>query len=89
MAATKTIEFPVQGMDCAECALHVQHAIEKVPGVASANVLLGAEKAIVRLDANLVDLPTLQRAVEGAGYQVPAQAAPPTGGSPPTSRGAC
>ena len=77
MAATKTIEFPVQGMDCAECALHVQHAIEKVPGVTSANVLLGAEKAIVRLDANLVDMPTLRRAVEGAGYQVPPQDAPP------------
>ncbi len=64
-------------MDCAECALHVQQAIEKVPGVTSANVLLGAEKAIVRLDANLVDMPTLRQAVEGAGYQVPAEDAPP------------
>jgi Cd2+/Zn2+-exporting ATPase/Cu+-exporting ATPase len=74
MAETKTVEFPVQGMDCAECALHVQHAIEKLPGVASANVLLGAEKAVVRLDAGLVDMPTLRRAVEGAGYRVPATA---------------
>ena len=82
MAATKTIEFPVQGMDCAECALHVQHAIEKVPGVTSANVLLGAEKAIVRLDANLVDMPTLRQAVEGAGYQVPAQDALPAAAIP-------
>ena len=48
-------------MDCAECALHVQQAIEKVPGVASANVLLGAEKAIVQLDADLVDMPILRR----------------------------
>ena len=77
MAATETVEFPVQGMDCAECALHVQQAIEKVPGVRSANVLLGAEKAIVRLDANLVDMPTLRRAVEGAGYQVPTKDTPP------------
>ncbi|MFN8467912.1 MAG: cation-translocating P-type ATPase [Caldilineaceae bacterium] len=77
MAATKTVEFPVQGMDCAECALHVQQAIEKLPGVTSANVLLGAEKAIVRLDANLVDMPALRQAVEGAGYQVPAEGAPP------------
>ena len=76
MAATKTVEFPVQGMDCAECALHVQQAIEKVPGVTSANVLLGAEKAIVRLDANLVDMLTLRQAVEGAGYQVPPADAP-------------
>ncbi|MFN8467129.1 MAG: cation-translocating P-type ATPase [Caldilineaceae bacterium] len=86
MAATKTIEFPVQGMDCAECALHVQQAIEKVPGVASANVLLGAEKAIVRLDANLVDMPTLRQAVEGAGYQVPAEDAPSAAGPANFSR---
>ena len=73
MTATKKIEFPVQGMDCAECALHVQHAIEKVPGVTSADVLLGAEKAIVRLDPTLVDLTSLRRAVEGAGYRIPDQ----------------
>jgi len=71
MTATKTIEIPVQGMDCAECALHVQQAIEKLPGVTSADVLLGAEKAIVRLDPVLVDMPSLRRAVEGAGYRVP------------------
>jgi P-type Cu+ transporter len=71
VSGTKTMEFPVQGMDCAECALHVQHAIEKLPGVTSADVLLGAEKAIVRLDPALVDMPSLRRAVEGAGYHVP------------------
>jgi Cd2+/Zn2+-exporting ATPase/Cu+-exporting ATPase len=73
MTETKTLEFPVEGMDCAECALHVQHAIEKLPGVTSADVLLGAEKAIVRLDPSLVDMPSLRRAVEGAGYHVPVQ----------------
>jgi Cd2+/Zn2+-exporting ATPase/Cu+-exporting ATPase len=75
MADAKTLEFPVQGMDCAECALHVQHALEKVPGVASATVLLGAEKAIVQVDAQLADMPTLRRAVEGAGYAVPVESA--------------
>jgi P-type Cu+ transporter len=71
LSETKTMEFSVGGMDCAECALHVQHAIEKLPGVTSADVLLGAEKAIVRLDPALVDMPSLRRAVEGAGYHVP------------------
>ncbi len=45
-----TIELPITGMDCAECALHVQHALQAVPGVHQADVLLAAEKAIVRLD---------------------------------------
>jgi Cd2+/Zn2+-exporting ATPase/Cu+-exporting ATPase len=76
MTTIKKIEFPVQGMDCAECALHVRQAIEKVPGVNSADVLLGAEKAIVRLDPSLVDMSTLRRAVEGAGYRLPVTDAP-------------
>ena len=73
MSETKTLEFRVEGMDCAECTLHVRQAIEKLPGVTSADVLLGAEKAIVRLDPTLVDMPSLRRAVEGAGYHVPEQ----------------
>jgi Cd2+/Zn2+-exporting ATPase/Cu+-exporting ATPase len=73
MSETKTLEFHVEGMDCAECTLHVRQAIEKLPGVTSADVLLGAEKAIVRLDPTLVDMPSLRRAVEGAGYHVPQQ----------------
>ena len=31
MTTTKKIEFPVQGMDCAECTEHVQHAIAPCP----------------------------------------------------------
>ena len=50
MANVKTLEIPISGMDCAECTQHVQHAIEKLPGVQSVNVFLGTEKAVVRLD---------------------------------------
>ncbi len=71
MANLKTIEVPVAGMDCAECTLHVQHAIAALPGVESVNVFLASEKATIRLDPNLVDIPTIRQAVEGAGYSVP------------------
>ena len=71
MAATKTLEIPIQGMDCAECTQHVQRAIAALPGVQTVDVLLGAEKAIVRLDPELVSLPSIRQAVQGAGYSVP------------------
>jgi len=71
MSATQTLEIPIQGMDCAECTLHVQHAIAALPGVQTVDVLLGAEKAIVRLDPELVSLPAIHQAVQGAGYSIP------------------
>ena len=71
MSAEKTLEVPIKGMDCAECTMHVQHAISELPGVESVNVFLTSEKAIVHLDPDLVDVPAIRKAVEGAGYSVP------------------
>ncbi|MCL5265562.1 MAG: cadmium-translocating P-type ATPase [Chloroflexi bacterium] len=68
----KTIEVPIRGMDCAECTQHVRHAISTLPGVESVEVFLSSEKAVVRLDPALVDLPAIHKAVEGAGYSVAA-----------------
>lgn len=84
MAKLQTLEIPVKGMDCAECAQHVQHAIAKLPGVESVNVLLATEKAIIRVDPDQVDLPAIRKAVASAGdYSVPettpSPAAPPMG----------
>ncbi len=76
MANLQTLEIPISGMDCAECTMHVQHAIEKLPGVQSVNVFLGTEKAVVKLDPAQVDIPTIRSAVQGAGYDVPASDSP-------------
>lgn len=74
MALTK-LEIPVQGMDCAECTLHVQYALAALPGVEDVQVLLSSEKAVLQIDPALVDLPTIRKAVAGAGYTIPEQAA--------------
>ncbi|NOH03358.1 MAG: hypothetical protein HND47_16050 [Chloroflexi bacterium] len=29
MVNLQTLEIPISGMDCAECTMHVQHAIER------------------------------------------------------------
>jgi len=84
MAKLQSLEVPVKGMDCAECTQHVQHAIAKLPGVESVNVLLATEKAIIRLDPDQVDLLAIRKAVASAGdYSVlettPSPAALPMG----------
>ncbi len=85
MVQPQTLEIPIRGMDCAECAQHVQHAIAQLPGVEAVEVLLSSEKAVIRVDLTLVDMPAIRKAVAGAGnYSVPETAAlaatPPLGG---------
>src|SRR5260370_41719495 len=70
MRISEKIEIPIAGMDCMECTEHVQHAIAALPGVASVNVLLASEKAIITLDPARVNLEMLRNAVAGAGYSV-------------------
>lgn len=79
MSKVQTLEVSISGMDCAECTRHVQTAIEKLPGVESVNVFLSSEKAVIRLDPGLVELPTIREAVKSAGYSVPEDVpSPPT-----------
>ena len=71
MAQTHTIEVPIQGMDCADCAMHVEHALRELPGVQRVQVLLGAEKAVLQTNPGGVALDDIRKAVKDAGYQVP------------------
>ncbi|HEX6271178.1 MAG TPA: cation-translocating P-type ATPase [Anaerolineales bacterium] len=76
MADLQTIELPIQGMDCAECTQHVQQAIARLEGVHSVEVLLGSEKAIIRLDPGKVGMPAIRRAVASTGEYAVADFAP-------------
>jgi Cd2+/Zn2+-exporting ATPase/Cu+-exporting ATPase len=67
----KTLEVPIDGMDCLECTQHVQHAIAALPGVEQVQVFLAAEKAVIHLDPVQTDLPAIRQAVQEAGYSVP------------------
>lgn len=72
MPKTETLELPIAGMDCGECAQTVQCAIARLPGVESVQVYLASEKAVIQLDPARVQLHALHAIVEGAGYRVPA-----------------
>lgn len=72
MPKTETLELPIAGMDCGECAQTVQRAIARLPGVQSVQVYLASEKAVIQLDPARVQLQALHAVVEGAGYRVPA-----------------
>ncbi len=47
---TKKETFPIQGMHCVSCAITIEKAIKKVPGVKNASISLMSEKAIVEYE---------------------------------------
>ncbi|MFL9963565.1 heavy metal translocating P-type ATPase [Paraburkholderia sediminicola] len=79
-APSRLAELEIGGMTCASCALRVERALAKVPGVTRVSVNLATERARVESDAS-VEPETLAAAVHKAGYEatpaIPADAAPP------------
>ncbi|MBN2472216.1 MAG: copper-translocating P-type ATPase [Anaerolineae bacterium] len=65
----QTVELPITGMTCANCAFSVGRALKKVEGVLEAEANFANERAVVTLAAN-VPYEQLVSAVEKAGYGV-------------------
>jgi Cu+-exporting ATPase len=67
-----SLTLGIEGMTCASCVLHVEKALQHVPGVKAVAVNLATESARIEADAG-VSLAALQAAVDGAGYHVARQ----------------
>lgn len=65
------ILIEIEGMTCASCVGRVERALRAVPGVTAAAVNLATERAEVTGPA--LDRAALARAIEEAGYDVPAR----------------
>ena len=61
------LEIKIDGMHCASCVSKVEHALEKVPGVAQANVSLAEGRAAIQLNEE-VAFNDLSQAVSAAGF---------------------
>ena len=64
------ISLPIEGMTCAACVMHVEHALLETPGVVAATVNLATERASVSLKPGPVPLDALRHSVADAGYDV-------------------
>lgn len=70
--ATKTLQLPVHGMTCGNCARSVERTLASTPGVTKVTVDLPGASATVEYDAGLVTPDVLAHAVRDLGYEVPA-----------------
>lgn len=72
-ASAGVTELRVTGMTCNNCARHVTEALQSVPGVRSASVVLDAGRASVRWAADATpDLASVVSAVQQAGFDAKA-----------------
>jgi len=62
--------FPVTGMTCASCVLHVEKALKAEPGVEAVSVNLATNTAQVSWQEGHTDSQHLQQAVRNAGYDL-------------------
>jgi Cu+-exporting ATPase len=69
-ADVRETSFGVTGMTCASCVGRVERALKKVPGVLEVSVNLANEKATVGYLTGEVEPRDLEKAVEGAGYDL-------------------
>lgn len=65
----KTEQLKVIGMTCAACAKAAERAVNKIEGVAQANVNFATEKLNIEYDESKVNVEDIKAAVAKAGYE--------------------
>jgi Cd2+/Zn2+-exporting ATPase len=62
--------LPVDGMDCADCALVVEHSLGRLDGVLSARVNYAAGQVWIEYDTTLIRRKAIIQRIEHLGYRV-------------------
>ncbi|NBC17838.1 MAG: heavy metal translocating P-type ATPase, partial [Bacteroidetes bacterium] len=69
-APAEHVALPVDGMECAACAVRIERQLAKVGGVQQANVNFATGEATVDYDTDATDLRALIQTVEKTGFAV-------------------
>ncbi|PQV62820.1 Cu+-exporting ATPase [Abditibacterium utsteinense] len=67
-AHSQSADLPLLGMHCSACAVRIEKALNRAPGVETANVNFATTRATVSFDPAQTDLKKLREAVQKAGY---------------------
>ncbi|MDD2389262.1 MAG: heavy metal translocating P-type ATPase [Desulfobacterales bacterium] len=63
--------FSVIGMSCANCALNIERAVQKIEGVLKVSVNIATEQASITFNPGHVHLKTIVETIQKAGFDVP------------------
>jgi len=65
----ETVTVRVEGMDCTSCEMPIKAALERVPGVHSADVSYKRGDVRVEYDTRQTDVNQIRRAIDSTGYK--------------------
>jgi Cd2+/Zn2+-exporting ATPase len=63
--------LPIEGMDCSDCAMVVEHSLNRIDGVLNARVNYAAQSLLVEYDSRQVNRRAIEKRVNDLGYSVP------------------
>lgn len=85
MTAASPYRLRVEGMDCASCALKIETAMQRLPGVSGINVSYANETLALHLDEDRTPLAAIEQKIRALGYSPVIEQAEPKA-SPPRKR---
>lgn len=65
--------IPIEGMDCSDCSMAIEHSVGRMEGVLSASVNYAAGKMWVEYDNRSVNRAAIEKRVQAMGYEIPAE----------------
>lgn len=71
--AQQTLQLPVGGMTCANCAMNIERGLKKLDGVSDVNVNFAAEQATVAFDPGHLSSEDIISQIQKSGFSVPAK----------------
>mgnify|MGYP001481577135 CR=1 FL=1 len=85
MATVSPLKLQIEGMDCAACALKIETAMQRLPGVSDINVSYAAGTLALKVDRDRTSQRTIEKKIRALGYQ-PASSASEAKPAIPTKR---
>ncbi len=65
----QTVNLPITGMTCANCAMNIERTVKKLDGVTEAQVSFATERATIRYLPSRVSLEAIGAAIEKIGFE--------------------
>jgi len=69
MAAASPLKLQIEGMDCAACALKIETAMQRLPGVSDINVSYTGGTLALKVDPDRTSQRTIEEKIRALGYQ--------------------
>ena len=66
--AATPLKMRVEGMDCGACAVKIENALKRLPGVSEINVNYGVETLTLRIDQDRTSSAAVQQKIRALGY---------------------